>query len=152
MKKLLALLTIGFIFAFGNVAEAKQRKIKILKVNNQIESPQMEFMFPFAKTHDRPNFFIKRALGCAINVNAYLESKGIKGSGSAMAKSFLSWGRSTQPVAGAVAVYNRGGKKGHVAVVSRVENGVVYVWNPGRNGWQEKPYHKRAIDYRVASL
>jgi hypothetical protein len=51
---------------------------------------------------------------------------------------------------GAVAVYNRKGG-GHVAIVSRVENGRVFVWNPSSRGkgWREVEYRKRAIDYRI---
>lgn len=98
----------------------------------------------------RPNVFVRGRLTCARNVNAALASMGIRGTGSAMAKSFLNWGRPSAPVPGAVAVYNRGGRKGHVAIVSRVEGGHVYVWNPGRGGWREVVYPKSAIAYRVA--
>lgn len=98
-----------------------------------------------------PFRFIAGRLICAVNVNAALRSRGIRGTGSAMAKSFLHWGHATKPVPGAVAVYNRGGKKGHVAIVSRVTKGKVYVWNPGRHGWKETVYHKQAIAYRAPS-
>jgi hypothetical protein len=99
-----------------------------------------------------PSRFIGGRLKCAINVNAALAAMGIQGTGSAMAKSFLNWGRPSGPVPGAVAVYDRKGRgKGHVAIVSRVEGGTVYVLNPGRGGWREVPYRKQAIAYRVAS-
>jgi hypothetical protein len=98
----------------------------------------------------KPSGFIPGRLICAVNVNAELARRGIKGTGSALAKSFLKWGRSSQPVPGAVAVYNRGGSKGHVAIVSRVEGSTVWVWNPSRRGWREQVYRKRAIAYRVA--
>jgi hypothetical protein len=70
-----------------------------------------------------------------------------------MAKSFLHWGRASAAVPGAVAVYNRGrsARSGHVAIVSRVQGSTVYVLNPGRRGWREVAYQKRAIAYRVAS-
>ncbi len=101
----------------------------------------------------RPLRHTARRLGCAVNVNLALAEKGIRGTGSALAKSFLRWGRASPPVPGAVAVYHRGGrhsKSGHVAIVSRVEGGRVYVWNPSRHGWREVAYPKRAIAYRVA--
>jgi hypothetical protein len=101
-----------------------------------------------------PARFIGGSLKCAVNVNAALAAKGIQGTGSAMAKSFLHWGRASAAVPGAVAVYHRGGRKsrsGHVAIVSRVEGNTVYVLNPGRGGWREVAYPKRAIAYRVAA-
>jgi hypothetical protein len=101
-----------------------------------------------------PVRYIAGKLVCAINVNAELARRGIQGTGSALAKSYLHWGRSSEPVPGAVAVYNRGKSRisGHVAIVSRVEGGRVYVWNPGRRGWREVVYPRAAISYRVASL
>lgn len=100
----------------------------------------------------RPSHYIRGSLVCAVNVNAELARRGIKGTGSALARSFLSWGRASGPVPGAVAVYGRGGG-GHVAIVSRVEGNTVYVWNPSsrRRAWQEVVYKKRALAYRVAS-
>lgn len=100
----------------------------------------------------RPGRYIAGRLICAINVNAALAERGIRGTGSALAKSFLGWGRASVPVPGAVAVAvsaRRGG--GHVAIVSRVEGGQVYVWNPSPrgSGWQEVAYRHRAISYRV---
>jgi hypothetical protein len=97
----------------------------------------------------RPSRYIARRLGCAINVNAALAARGIRGTGSALAKSFLRWGHPSAPVPGAVAVYNRRGG-GHAAIVSRVVHGRVYVWNPGRHGWREVAYPRRALAYRVA--
>lgn len=99
----------------------------------------------------KPARYIAGRLICAVNVNAALAERGIKGTGSALAKSFLSWGRSAGgPVPGAVIVSNRRGG-GHVAIVSRVENGVIYAWNAtgGQRGWREIPYRKAVIDYRV---
>lgn len=99
----------------------------------------------------KPARYIGGRLVCAINVNAALAERGIRGTGSALAKSFLRWGRSAGgPVPGAVIVSSRRGG-GHVAIVSRVENGVVYAWNAtgGRRGWREIAYRKAVIDYRV---
>ncbi len=99
----------------------------------------------------RPARYIAGRLICAVNVNAALAERGIRGTGSAWAKSFLTWGRSAGgPVPGAVIVSSRKGG-GHVAIVSRVENGVVFAWNAtgGQSGWREIPYRHRVIDYRV---
>lgn len=103
-----------------------------------------------------PARYIAGKLVCAINVNAALAERGIKGTGSALAKSFLNWGQPSAPVPGAVAIYDRRCKKcgpqsGHAAIVSRVEGGRVYVWNPGRRGWREVVYPRNAIAYRVPS-
>lgn len=98
-----------------------------------------------------PRFVFGR-LVCAVNVNRALAARGERGTGSALAKSFLRWGRPSGPVPGAIAIYNRGRSKrsGHVAIVSRVVDGKVYVWNPGRHGWREIVYRRPAIAYRVS--
>jgi hypothetical protein len=99
----------------------------------------------------RPGRYIDGRLRCAVNVNAALAERGVTGTGSALAKSFLRWGRGSAPVPGAVAVSSRGRSGGHVAIVSRVEGGVVYVWNPSSRarGWREVAYRHRAISFRV---
>jgi uncharacterized protein (TIGR02594 family) len=52
---------------------------------------------------------------CAAAVNAALEQSGIKGTGSNMAQSFMDWGQPVdQPQQGDLAVFDRGGGKGHV--------------------------------------
>ena len=99
----------------------------------------------------RPVRFIAGKLVCAINVGSALAERGIKGTGSASALSYLHWGRSAGgPVPGAVIVSSRRGG-GHVAIVSRVRNGVVYAWNAtdGQRGWREIPYRHPVLDYRV---
>ena len=98
----------------------------------------------------RPSRYIAGRLVCAVNVNAELARRGISGTGSALAKSFLRWGMASGAIPGAVAVYERRG--GHVAIVSRVVGGRVYVWNPSsrHRGWREVEYRRRAIAYRVA--
>jgi hypothetical protein len=99
----------------------------------------------------RPGRFVHGALRCAANVNAALAEKGIKGTGSLMAKSFLNWGKPSGPRPGAVAVFNRGRdrKAGHVAIVAAVKGRQVYLWNPTRRGWRMVPQHRPAIAYRV---
>jgi hypothetical protein len=99
----------------------------------------------------RPSRFIAGRLSCARNVGVALAERGIKGTGSALALSYLHWGRSAGgPVPGAVIVSSRRGG-GHVALVSRVVNGVVFAWNAsgGQRGWREIQYRHRVIDYRV---
>lgn len=99
----------------------------------------------------KPVRYIAGRLICAVNVGSALAERGIKGTGSALALSYLHWGRSAGgPVPGAVIVSARRGG-GHVAIVSRVENGVVYAWNAtgGQSGWREIPYRHHVIDYRV---
>lgn len=105
----------------------------------------------FGYSLGRPMRYIAGRLICAVNVNAALAERGIRGTGSAWAKSFLTWGYSAGgPIPGAVIVSSRRGG-GHVAIVSRVENGVVYAWNAtgGQSGWREIPYRHHVIDYRV---
>jgi hypothetical protein len=98
----------------------------------------------------RPGHYIAGRLICAVNVGAALAERGITGTGSALALSYLRWGRASPPVPGAVAVSARRGG-GHVSIVSRVEDGQVYVWNPSSRGrgWREVAYRHRAISFRV---
>ena len=100
-----------------------------------------------------PSRFIRGRLVCARNVGAALAARGIRGTGSALAKSYLHWGRPSRvPVPGAVAVFSRRGG-GHVAIVDRVEpDGTVIYLNPSsrRQAWQVGPYHRRPIAYRIA--
>lgn len=99
----------------------------------------------------KPLRFIAGRLVCALNVGAALAERGIKGTGSALAHSYDRWGHASPPVPGAVAVSDRRGG-GHVAIVSRVEGGRVFVWNAtgGRKGWREVEYTNRRARYRVA--
>lgn len=97
--------------------------------------------------------FIRGRLVCARNVNAALAARGIKGTGSALAKSFLPWGVASGPVPGAVAVFSRGRRGGHVAIVDSVRpDGTVIYLNPSsrRQAWQVGPYNRRPIAFRVA--
>lgn len=100
----------------------------------------------------QPSRYIAGRLICAVNVNAALAERGVKGTGSALAASFLRWGRASGPVPGAVAFnYRRGG--GHVSLVDHVDAaGRVWVWNPSPRGqgWQLRvnPYNSQ---YRVAA-
>jgi hypothetical protein len=116
--------------------------------------PRTEMWAPVFAAIAAPARFIAGRLTCAVNVNAALAERGIRGTGSAMAKSFLAWGRPTAPVPGAVAVFHRGSPKsasGHVAIVAKVEGGKVWLWNPSRSGWRLTASHRQAIAYRSAS-
>jgi hypothetical protein len=72
----------------------------------------------------RPGRYVAGRLICAIDVGSALAECGIKGTGSALALSYLKWGQASGPVPGAVAVSSRRGG-GHMAIVSRVEVGQV---------------------------
>lgn len=99
--------------------------------------------------------YIAGRLKCAVNVNAALAARGIRGTGSALAKSFLSWGRASGPAPGAVAVFARGRRGGHVAIVHDVRpDGTVIYLNPSsrRQAWQIGPYGKRPIAFRAAGI
>ena len=98
----------------------------------------------------RPIGFVGGALNCARSVNAELRARGVKGTGSAAAASFRHWGHASGPHPGAVAVYGCCGPTGHVAIVSKVVNGKVFVWNPSPRGWREIPQRMRPIGYRAA--
>lgn len=97
--------------------------------------------------------FIRGRLVCARNIGAELARRGIKGTGSALAKSYLHWGRPSGPQPGAVAVFSRGRRGGHVAIVDSVRpDGTVIYLNPSsrRQAWQVGPYNRRPIAFRVA--
>lgn len=96
--------------------------------------------------------FIRGRLTCAANVGAELARRGIRGTGSRLAKSYLTWGRASGPVPGAVAVFGRLGG-GHTAIVHSVtSSGRVIYLNPSsrRQAWVIGPYGRRPIAYRVA--
>lgn len=113
---------------------------------------QIGFASPFQSFGiSKPVRYIAGRLICAVNVGSALAERGIRGTGSARALSYLGWGRSAGgPVPGAVIVSARRGG-GHVAIVSRVENGIVFAWNAtgGQSGWREVQYRHRVLDYRV---
>jgi len=97
--------------------------------------------------------FIRGRLVCARNIGAELARRGIRGTGSALAKSYLHWGRPSGPQPGAVAVFSRGKRGGHVAIVESVRpDGTVIYLNPSsrRQAWQIGPYNRRPIAFRVA--
>lgn len=144
----------GFLTKQGGAAKRSERQPRSVSRPRHQRRDDLRRPVSFASNIVAPAHYIAGRLVCAINVNAALAERGIQGTGSPRAKSFLGWGSSSGPVPGAVAVYNRGRNRmsGHVAIVSRVEGGKVYVLNPTRRGWIEHVYRKPAIAYRVASL
>lgn len=63
------------------------------------------------------------------------------------------WVRASGPPPGAVAMFARGRRGGHVAIVHDVRpDGTVIYLNPSsqRQAWQVGPYGKRPIAYRIA--
>ncbi|MGX9391307.1 TIGR02594 family protein [Nitrobacteraceae bacterium UC4446_H13] len=75
-------------------------------------------------------------LWCARFMNMVLQKTGHRGTGSDMARSFASYGhRVSGPQVGAIAVMSRGGRGGHVGVVSGVDakgNPIIVSGNHGR--------------------
>lgn len=148
---------------FGSAIERPVRKPRVAKVDYKhvIRTKPVRKVGPVRTVAPepsagysiaRPSRYIPGRLICAVNVGVALAERGIQGTGSALARSYLRWGRSAGgPVPGAVIVSPRGRRGGHVAIVSRVENGVVYAWNAtgGQSGWREIPYRHHVIDYRV---
>ncbi len=125
------------------------RKTRHSRVRVAVAAPAISFGSVSA-----PARFIRGRLICAVNVGVALAERGIRGTGSALAKSYLNWGRPSGPVPGAVAVFNRGRRGGHVAIVHSVRSdGTVIYLNPSsrRQAWQIGPYGKTPLAYRVAS-
>jgi hypothetical protein len=135
---------------YGGVADNPVPRATRGRKARQVQSygvPSPSFGYSIA----RPVRYIAGRLVCSINVNSALAERGIRGTGSALAKSFLSWGRASAPVPGAVAVSSRRGG-GHVAIVKEVRpDGTIIVFNPSPRGrgWQEVAYRHRAISFRV---
>lgn len=83
-----------------------EREVKGAKHNPLILRWWMAIRAPF--TNDETPW-------CAGYVGGVLEAVGIKSSRSAAARSYLNWGRSITPTPGAILVFERGPKYGHVA-------------------------------------
>jgi uncharacterized protein (TIGR02594 family) len=75
-------------------------------------------------------------LWCADFLNQKLRQAGYRGTGSRAAKSFLKYGRRTSARPGAIAIYSRGKRGGHVAIVESVNGNTVTLvsGNCGRKG------------------
>ncbi len=78
----------------------------------------------------------RRSLWCARFMNLVLQRTGHRGTGSDMARSFVSYGtRVRGPQVGAIAVLSRGRGGGHVGIVTGVDergNPVIISGNHGR--------------------
>lgn len=78
----------------------------------------------------------RATLWCARFMNMVLQKTGHRGTGSDMARSFANYGhRVSGPQVGAIAVMSRGGRGGHVGVVSGVDakgNPIIVSGNHGR--------------------
>lgn len=95
-----------------------------------------------------PRRHVAGPLTCAVNVNAALAERGLRGTGSAMAKSFLAWGRACScATPWSVRVYHRGRNRaaGHVAITADASGNI---HNPGKRGWQYGPDTRRPIACR----
>ncbi len=105
---------------------------------------------PPKRPHGLPAF-VRGRLVCAANVNRLLAHKGIQGTGSALAMSFLRWGRAASIQPGAVQVERRRGG-GHVRVVSHHDGERFWCLNPSsrHQDWVLTPCSAgRAIAWRV---
>lgn len=93
----------------------------------------------------------RRSLWCAEFLNFVLQRSGMKGTSSAMARSFVDYGqRISGPRVGAIAVINRGGSAGHVGIVTGIDsNGNPILLSGNHNNTvAEAPYPaKRVIAY-----
>jgi uncharacterized protein (TIGR02594 family) len=75
------------------------------------------------------------SLWCARFMNMVLEHTGHKGSGSDMASSFARYGtRVSGPQVGAIAVMSRGGRGGHVGIITGVDAQGNPIMISGNNG------------------
>lgn len=122
----------------------RKRKAKSTKVAGKTFTPSPSISFhssaaPWlneAKRHVGTNPTGKRSLWCADFVNLALERTGKNGTSSRAAKSFLKYGQRTSARPGAIAVYSRGKRGGHVAIVESVNGNTVTLvsGNCGRKG------------------
>jgi hypothetical protein len=143
-------------FSFSDIAKADpgdpllfysqvQNASPIQKAKEKHKSLKKEARFSVPR-------FIRGRLVCAVNVNAALSHRGIKGTGSARAFDFLSWGKASHPTSGAVRVSARRGG-GHVMIVSHMEDGEWLCLNPSasKQQWRVVPCNTgpRALAYRI---
>lgn len=95
--------------------------------------------------------FGRSSLWCARFMNYVLQRAGYRGTGSDLARSFLSYGtRIGGPRIGAIAVFGRGPRSGHVGIVSAIAANGDPIIISGNHGHRvaEAPYPRaRAIGY-----
>lgn len=143
----------------GTVSKSRVKRPKAAPVRNKLAPPSLSLAGGIKRevlyAIGVPSHFVRGRLICAANVGSALAERGIKGTGSRLAKSYLAWGRASHAVPGAVAVFNRGrnARSGHVMIVDHVRpNGQVIYLNPSarRQAWVVGPYSRRPIAFRVA--
>lgn len=76
---------------------------------------------------------VRHSLWCADAINAWLRRIGLKGTGSALAASFASWGKQAKPAPGVIAVKRRHGGN-HVVVVKAVHGTKIVAISPNGGG------------------
>jgi uncharacterized protein (TIGR02594 family) len=93
----------------------------------------------------------RRSLWCARFMNLVLQRSGRRGTGSDMARSFVSYGtRVRGPQIGAIAVLSRGRGGGHVGIVTGVDkrgNPVIISGNHGRKVGEGAYPRNRVLAY-----
>jgi len=94
---------------------------------------------------------------CSSFVNWCFAQVGITGTRSAAAKSWLKWGKKIDhPVPGAVAIWDRGVWKGHVGIVSVVDDDGFFSVEGNKSNAVREVYHKTGevdlMEFRVPDL
>lgn len=95
--------------------------------------------------------FVRGRLICAINVVRELRARGYNPPNTARARDFLNYGSHSNGSPGDVAIFARGRRGGHVAIVAGYgPNGERLYLNPSsrRQAWQIGPYHRQPIGFR----
>ena len=98
--------------------------------------------------------FVRGRLVCAINVGRELRARGYNPPNTARAKDYLRYGSASNGSPGDIAVFSRGRRGGHVAIVAGYgPNGERLYLNPSsrRQAWQIGPYGKHPIAFRSPS-
>lgn len=95
--------------------------------------------------------FVRGRLICAINVVRELRARGYNPPNTARAKDLLHYGSASSGNPGDVAIFSRGKRGGHAAIVAGFgPNGERLYLNPSsrRQAWQIGPYHRTPIAFR----
>lgn len=104
----------------------------------------------YGVSHARTSF-VRGRLVCAINVGRELRARGYNPPNTARARDFLHYGSSSSGKPGDIAVFSRGRRGGHVAIVAGYgPNGERLYLNPSsrRQAWQVGAYHRTPIAFR----
>lgn len=98
--------------------------------------------------------FVRGRLICAINVVRELRARGYNPPNTARARDLLNYGSHSNGSPGDIAIFTRGRRGGHVAIVAGYgPNGERLYLNPSsrRQAWQIGPYHRQPIGFRSPS-